>query len=69
IYETSQITMNFSYEMMSVVERIIVEFNISIIERDFQMSCRIEGVIKSDMLDVFREKTSDLYAIDFEIKE
>lgn len=68
IYKTNQITMNFSYDMMSVVERIISEFHIDVIERDFQMSCKIKGVIKNDLLDGFREKTSDLYTIEFEIE-
>lgn len=69
IYETSLITMNFSYDMMSVVERIISEFDIEVLERDFQMSCRIKGSIKRDSLDGFKQKTSDLYAIEFDIKE
>jgi uncharacterized YigZ family protein len=69
IYETSRFTMSFSYDMMSIAERIVTEFNVDVEERDFQMSCKIKGFIKSDLLDEFRDKTSDLYAIEFEIEE
>lgn len=69
IFETCELSMSFSYDMMSVVERMIADFDIEVMERDFQMSCRIRGTLKKDLLEGFKEKISDLYAIEFDIKD
>lgn len=69
IYETKEIIMKFSYDALSTVERLISDFEIAVIERDFQLSCKISGNIKKDLIPLFEEKTSDLYTIEFTIEE
>ena len=69
IYETKSLKMKFSYENMSVAERLVADFDIDVVARDFQLSCEIQGNIKKDMISVFREKISDLYTIEFIIEE
>lgn len=67
IYETCSITMKFPYDMMSTAERLVSDFDIQVIDRDFQLSCKIHGTIKKDLVQEFQEKTSDLYNMSFEI--
>ncbi|MEP1032947.1 YigZ family protein [Ekhidna sp.] len=69
IFESKQLVMKFSYDAMSIVERLIEDFEIEVITRDFQLSCEIHGSIKKDLLSAFQEKTSDLYTIEFIIEE
>lgn len=69
IFETKTITMKFSYDAMSAIERLIVDFEISVIKRDFQLSCEIHGSIKKDLIPAFEEKTADFYTVKFEIEE
>ncbi|MEQ9467534.1 MAG: YigZ family protein [Ekhidna sp.] len=69
IFETITLKMKFEYEMMSVVERLIADFDMEVLDRDFQISCTIQSVIKKDLLDQFKEKTSDLYSIQFDFND
>ncbi|MEO9483765.1 MAG: YigZ family protein [Ekhidna sp.] len=69
IYETKQVIMKFAYEAMSLVERLITDFEIDVVKRDFQLSCEIQGDIKKDLIKTFEEKTIDLYTIEFIIEE
>ena len=68
IFETKRITMKFPYDMMSVAERLVTDFEIQVADRDFQLSCEIHGVIKKDLLPDFQDKTSELYTMRFEIE-
>lgn len=68
IFETSSITMKFPYDMMSVAERLVSDFDIQVSERDFQLSCTIHGIIKKDALAEFHQKTTELYNMSFEIE-
>ncbi len=69
IYETRNIRMKFSYDAMSTAERLIADFEIEVIKRDFQLTCEITGLIKKDTIPSFKEKTVDLYTINFEFEE
>ncbi|WP_436515506.1 IMPACT family protein [Ekhidna sp. To15] len=69
IYETKSLIMKFPYDAMSAVERLITEFEIEVIERDFQLSCEIHGHIKKDLISAFDEKTTDFYTVEFIIEE
>ena len=68
IFETSSVTMKFPYDMMSVAERLVSDFDIQVTERDFQLSCTIHGTIKKDALTEFHQKTTELYNMSFEIE-
>lgn len=67
IFETREVVMKFPYDMMSMAERLITDFDIAVTNRDFQLSCQITGKLKKDQVDEFLEKTSDLYTMNFEI--
>ena len=69
IFETHQLTMRFPYDAMSTAERLIVDFDVEVLKRDFQLSCEIQGLIKKDLITSFQEKTIDLYTIEFLIEE
>lgn len=69
IYEFRHITMKFPYDAMSTVERLIADFEIDVISRDFQLSCEIHGSLKKDLISAFEEKTTDLYTVEFIIEE
>lgn len=69
IFETKKLTMRFPYDAMSVAERLITDFDIEVEERDFQLSCTIHGVLKKDLVQMFKDKTTDLYTIEFEIEK
>lgn len=69
IFETRNLVMKFSYDAMSTAERLLTDFEIEVIRRDFQLSCEIEGRIKKDSIPLFKEKTSDLYTIEFIVEE
>ena len=68
IFETSSISMKFSYDLISTVEKLVSDFDIEVADRDFQSECRISGKIKKEYLDKFLSKTADLYAVEFEIE-
>lgn len=67
IFESSHITLKFSYDDMSAVERLIGDFDIEVSKRDFQLACEIEGRIKKDLIPAFKEKTIDLYTVEIKI--
>ena len=67
IFETRKVVMSFPYEMMSTAEKLIADFEIAVMKRDFQLSCEIVGSLKKDRVNEFIEKTSDLYTMKFKI--
>lgn len=69
IYETKKVIMKFTYDAMSTVERLVADFEIDVKQRDFQLSCEIQGLIKKDAIAAFTEKIIDLYTIEFIIDE
>ena len=69
IYETKRLVIRFTYDDMSVVERLMTDFEIEVIKRDYQLECILEASIKKDIISSFREKITDLYTIKFEFEE
>lgn len=67
IFETREIVMTFPYDMMSTAERLVADFEIEVLNRDFQLSCEIIGNLKKDRMEEFMEKTDDLYTMNFKI--
>ncbi len=68
IFETVAVQMKFPYEVMSTAEKIINDFEIEVVDRDFQISCKILGKMKKDFLEKFQVKTKDNYEIVFEVQ-
>jgi uncharacterized YigZ family protein len=64
IFETVQVELKFPYDIMSNVERLLSDFDIEVVKRDFQLSCRVEGILKKDLIDDFKEQIKDLYTLD-----
>jgi len=69
IFETCALEMKFPYDMMRTAERLIADFNIEVIDRDFQLECEIKGSLKKDQVEQFLEITSDLYTMEFKISD
>lgn len=67
IFETVKISMKFPYAMMSVAERLVTDFDIDVLVRNFQLSCEIEGMMKKELLGSFLEKTADMYTMAIEV--
>lgn len=67
IFETRELEMRFPYDMMSIAERLITDYNINVVDRDFQLACKITGSIKKDHIEDFKTKTGDLYTMEFKI--
>lgn len=67
IHEMITVSMSFNYDMLSTCEQLIAHFEIAVLSRDFQTTCRITGNMKKEHLNAFRARTSDLYNIAFEI--
>ncbi|GAB4247130.1 MAG: YigZ family protein [Ekhidna sp.] len=67
IFEMVPIQIHFGYEEMSVAERLISQFEIDVAERDFRESCLIQGKIKANVLNAFREAVASLYNMKFVI--
>ncbi|SNT12554.1 uncharacterized protein, YigZ family [Ekhidna lutea] len=69
IFETRKLVMKFPYDMMSNAERLITDFEMEVIDRDFQLSCEISAWIKKDLIELFKQKTVELYNLEFQIEE
>lgn len=67
IFETVNLKISFDYDTMSLVERLVADFDIEVMERDFQISCTLHCRLKKDLIDQFKEKITDLYNIQFDI--
>ncbi|WP_425390625.1 IMPACT family protein [Ekhidna sp.] len=69
IFETRKVSIKFEYDMMSQAERLINDFELEVIERDFKTSCKIHCLIKKDQMTTFKERTGDLYNMEFQFEE
>ncbi len=67
IFEEVDVVFQFPYDLLSAVERLISELDISVIDRDFQEDCRIKARMKSQLIDQLNNKTSDLYNLQMSI--
>jgi len=69
IFEEVNLLFQFPYDLLSSVERLITELDISVTKRDFQEDCRINASMKLQLLDQLKNKTSDLYNLHLSIAE
>ncbi len=69
IFEEVGLLFHFPYELLSSVERLIAELEISVIDRDFQEDCRIMARMKSQLMEQLKTKTSDLYNLQLSITQ
>ena len=69
IFEEVDIQMQFPYDLLSALERIISELEIEVVHRDFQADCRISGRMKAQFVDLLKSKTSDLYNLEMSITQ
>ncbi len=69
IFETINFEMKFPYDILSNVERLISDFEIEVIERDFQLSCKIDGMLKKDLKEGFLASIEDLYTLEVVLSE
>lgn len=67
IFEHRIVTFTFEYDSLSVVERLVSDFDISVSERDFRESCKLSGAIKKELVDLFKSRIVDLYDVKIEI--
>ncbi len=67
IFEEVDVLFHFPYGLLSSVERLITELDISVIDRDFQEDCRIKARLKTQLMDQLKNKTSDLYNLQMSI--
>ncbi|MEP5613302.1 MAG: YigZ family protein [Cyclobacteriaceae bacterium] len=67
IFEEVNLLFQFPYDLLSSVERLVSELDISVINRDFQEDCRISASMKLQLLDQLKHKTSDLYNLHLSI--
>ena len=64
-----EITRMVSYEIPGVVQHLVTDFEIHVIERDFQWSCIVQGILKKDLIPAFKKKIVHLYAVKLKIKK
>ena len=69
IFEEVEVLFHFPYALVSSVERLITELDISVIDRDFQEDCRIKARMRSQLMDQLENKTSDLYNLQMSITQ
>lgn len=69
IFEEVKLNFKFPYEILSTIERLIAQFEITVINRDFQEDCRIQGLMKAQLVDQLQNKTVDLYNLELSITE
>lgn len=63
IFETKKLLITFDYGQMSIVERLIGDYQIDVSARDFLENCQISGTIKNDFVEDFKHRISDLYEL------
>lgn len=64
IFEEVALQMKFPYDLLSTVERLISDLEIKVIDRDFQLDCRINGSLKKDSLESLNNRIKDLYNLE-----
>ena len=69
IYEQKHIILNFSYDSISIVERLVSAFEIDVVDRNYQVACELSGFIKKDVLKKFEIKVKDLYDLTVKVEE
>ncbi len=61
LFEQLSLNFQFPYDLLSAVERLIVDFELEVVLRDFREECRIEVKIRKEWMGSFEVKIKDLY--------
>lgn len=69
IFEMSRVLFSFDYPQMSIVERLIVDFDVEVLERNFVESCHISGVMKKDNVELFLSSTHEYFNIKISVEK
>lgn len=69
IYETAMISFEFTYQELSIVERLIGDFKIEVKDREYQEDCKVVGFLRKEQLDSFNRSIIDLYSIKIRIDD
>ena len=69
IFEEIKLELKFPYDILSTVERLISDLDIKVVNRDFQLDCRINGSLKKDSLESLNDRTKDLYNLEMSITD
>ncbi len=69
IHEVRDVSFLFDYDGISIVEKMISDFDIEVLERNFEEKCKIVGKIKKDKRDHFERAVKDLYQIEIKIEK
>lgn len=64
IFECTVVSFSFGYDLVSLVERLIMDFEIEVISRDFRESCQIKGNIKNDLITSFKNRITDYFDLE-----
>ena len=64
IFECTEVRFSFGYDLVSIVERLIIDFEIEVISRDFRESCQIKGSIKNDLIASFKNRITDYFDLE-----
>lgn len=67
IFEEVNVELKFPYDILSAVERIISDLDIEVINRDFQLDCRISASFRKDNMESLNERIKDLYNLEMSI--
>jgi len=62
LFEKKRLVLEFDYAQMSMVEKLITDFELDV-ERKYDQKCRVNGWIKKDQMDHFQLLTKDLFNI------
>ena len=68
IYEKKRVKFSFEYPQMSIVERMIGDFEIEVVERVFRESCEIYGIIRKDQIKLFVDSTNSIHNISVSVE-
>lgn len=69
VFEMRRVEFLFEYPQMSVVERLITDFKVDVIERDFMESCKISGTVKKNDIVSLRMATKEMHNIKISIQD
>lgn len=69
IYEEVMLDLRFPYDLLNLIERLIVELEINVVDRDFQQDCRIKGYLRKDSVGSLKHRIKDLYNLEMSIED
>lgn len=69
IHEVLTVTLLFDYDSISVVEKLISDFEINVSDRIFEERCKVIGELKKIDLEHFNRSTQDFFQIEISIDQ